>query len=90
MPIFGRKKQRREARAAQVIAIAQEMLSQRGLEAAVSLDAPLGTEGLGFDSVARLDLLAAVEKQCGVRIPEAFWGTRPLQSLNHLLDVAKG
>ena len=90
MPIFGRKKQRREALAAQVIAIVQEMLTGRGLEPTVSLDVPLGAEGLGFDSVARLDLLAAIEKHCGVRIPEPFWGSRPIRDLNHLLDVAKG
>ena len=41
-------------------------------------------------ALARLDLLASIEKQCGVRIPEAFWGSRSLRSLNHLLDVAKG
>ena len=85
----GRKKQRREALAAQVLAIAQEMLAGRGLQSEISLDAPLGPDGLGFDSVARLDLLASVEKQCGVRIPEPFWGSRPLLSLNHLLDIAR-
>ena len=61
----------------------------RGLQSEISLDAPLGPDGLGFDSVARLDLLASVEKQCGVRIPEPFWGSRPLLSLNHLLDIAR-
>ena len=90
MPLFSKTKRSRNTLGAEVRAIAEEVLAARGVERVVSLDEPLGPEGLGLDSVGRLDLLAEVEKRCQVRIPEAYWGSRPLRNLNHLLDVAKG
>ncbi|MDP6932400.1 MAG: phosphopantetheine-binding protein [Myxococcota bacterium] len=89
MALFS-KKRSRSTLATQVCAITQELLASRGVVREVSLDDPLGAEGLGLDSVGQLDLLATVEKKCQVRIPEAYWGSRPLRDLNHLLDVAKG
>ena len=34
-------------------------------------------------------VLAKIEKACQLRIPEEYWGSKPLRDLNHLLDVAK-
>ena len=64
-------------------------LAERGVDRSVSADEPLGAEGLGLDSVGRLDLLSRIEKECGVRVPERYWGSKPLRSLAHLADVAK-
>ena len=75
---------------ASVTAIAEAMLADRGVTRSISLDEPLGAEGLGFDSVARLDLLARIEKQCGVTIPEKYWGSKSPRNLRHLIEVAKG
>ncbi len=86
---FFSKKRSRSTLAGEVCAIAREMLEARGIERVVSLDDPLGAEGLGLDSVGQLDLLGEIEKRCKVRIPEAYWGSQPLRNLNHLLDVAR-
>ena len=83
------KKRSRSTLAAEVSAVAQEVLTDRGLQRAVSLDVPLGANGLGLDSVGQLDLIAKIEKACQLRIPEEYWGSKPLRDLNHLLDVAK-
>jgi len=72
-----------------VLAVAQAFLAERGIEHEVTLDAPLGPKGLGLDSVGRLDLLSRIEEQCEVQIPERYWGSKPLRSLNHLIDVAR-
>lgn len=90
MPLFSKTTRPRGALAAEVCAVAQDVLAAHGIDRTVALDAPLGPDGLGLDSVGRLDLLAKVEKRCQLRIPEAYWGSRPLRDLNHLLDVAKG
>ncbi len=85
--MFGRRKKRREELEPQLMEIVRLHLQRRGIERSVGLDEALSEEGLGFDSVARLELLTAVEERCGVRIPEAYWGTRPVESLRHLLDI---
>lgn len=89
MPFFSKKRRRRPELATQVVEIVSRLRAEHGLTDPVDLDAPLGPEGLGFDSMGRMDLLAAVENECGVRVPHAFWGSRPLRSLNHLLDVCR-
>ena len=84
-----RRKPDREALSAQVRELAAALLERRGLVREISFDDPLGAEGLGLDSVSQLELLADVEKHCGVIIPEPYWGSRPLRSLKHLVDVAR-
>ncbi len=73
-----------------VAAIAARLMGELGLPGKPSLDAPLGEDGLGFDSMGRLDLYAAVEKECGVVIPEKYWGPRQVKSLADLARVAVG
>jgi len=89
MGLLGWRRRRDPDLIAGVTAIAEAMLADRGVPRPVGLDEPLGAEGLGLDSVARLDLLASVEKRCGVRIPERYWGSQSLQNLQHLIDVAR-
>jgi acyl carrier protein len=89
MALFGRRRRRDPKLVAQIVAIAEAMLAEQGVQRPVSLNEPLGAEGLGLDSVARLDLLGKIEKQCGVKVPEKYWGTKPLDSLRHLLDVIR-
>ena len=86
MALWGQKKRQREER---ILAVARAFLAERGVDRTVSADEPLGADGLGLDSVGRLDLLSRIEKECGVRVPEPYWGSRPLRSLAHLADVAK-
>ena len=82
----GQKKRQREAAVREV---ARAFLAERGVEREISLDEPLGSEGLGLDSVGRLDLLSRIEAECGVRVPERYWGSKPLRSLSHLVDVVR-
>lgn len=72
----------------QVTAIAARLREQLGLPGAVRTDVPLDEEGLGLDSMGRLDLYTAVEQECGVTIPEKYWGPRRLRSLDELARVA--
>ena len=68
-------------------AIARELLNRKGIGQNVNLDAPLSEDGLGLNPVGQLELLHAIEQQCNVQIPEVYWGTRPIENLNHLLDI---
>lgn len=70
-----------------VVAIVRRLMAEQNLPGEPALDRPLGETGLGLDSMARLDLLAAVEKECGVTVPEAYWGTKRFKDLNHLVKV---
>ncbi|MCW5715920.1 MAG: hypothetical protein KIT43_15520 [Bauldia sp.] len=74
----------------QVTAIAARLREQLGLTGAVRTDVPLDEEGLGLDSMGRLDLFTAVEQECGVTIPEKYWGPRRLRNLGELARVAVG
>ena len=71
-----------------IAAIAGRLMGELGLPGQPRLDAPLGEGGLGFDSMGKLDLLAAVEKECAVAIPEKYWGPRQLKNLADLARVA--
>lgn len=72
----------------QVRSIAERIMREQSLPGEVRLDVPLDEEGLGFDSMARLDLFAAIEKECKVSIPEKYWGGRKVKDLNDLMRVA--
>jgi len=72
-----------------VLAIAGRLMREQGIAGEPRSDVPLGEEGLGFDSMGRLDLLAAIERECSVSIPEKYWGTAPLRGLDDLVRVAK-
>lgn len=89
MSIWPFKRRRRPGLAAEILAVATRFRTDMGLTGPVDLDMPLGPEGLGFDSMGQMDFLSAVERECGVRIPQAYWGSRPLRNLNHLVDVCR-
>ena len=71
-----------------VLDVTAQMMRDRRLTAKVALDAPLGEEGLGFDSIGRLDLMGAIETECGLQIPEKYWGGRSLRNLSELIRVS--
>ena len=86
---FGSKRSKAdEDVTAQVVAVTERMMHRRGLRQPVHLDTPLAEEGLGFDSMARLELLHAIEEELGVKIPDTYWGTKPVKNLRHLIKLA--
>lgn len=72
----------------ELLAVVEKVMREQGLEGEPKFDVPLDESGLGFDSMSRLDLLAAVEQGCRVAIPEKYWGGRQLKDLNDLMRVA--
>lgn len=70
-----------------IVGIVRRLMAQQSLPGEPALGMSLGETGLGFDSMSRLDLLAAVEAECGVSIPEQYWGTKRFKDLAHLIKV---
>jgi acyl carrier protein len=71
-----------------VVGIAKRLMAEQGLSGEPTLASVLGEEGLGFDSMGRLDLLAAIEKEAGVTIPEKYWSGRKLRTLGDVVKVS--
>jgi acyl carrier protein len=71
-----------------VLEVTAEMMRERRLTATPDLNMPLGEDGLGFDSIGRLDLMGAIEMRCDLQIPEKYWGGRSLRDLNELIRVS--
>lgn len=69
-----------------ILAIAARVMREQGIESEPRLDIALGEDGLGLDSMRRLELLRAVEQEFGVTLPEAYWGPTAFRDLD---DVAK-
>ena len=72
---------------AQLLDIARRLLREQGIQREPRLDISLAEDGLGFDSMRRLELLAAVEKECGVSIPEKYWSGPRVKDLNDLIRI---
>jgi acyl carrier protein len=72
----------------QVLEIAGRLMREHRIQGAPSLDVPLGEDGLGLDSVGCLDLMGAIETECGLLLPEKYWTSRRLRDLNELIKVA--
>ncbi|NWF75101.1 MAG: acyl carrier protein [Nitrospirae bacterium] len=49
-------------------------------------DGPLFGEGLGLDSIDALELVVALEKNYGIRIPDEDVGKEAFRSVNALAD----
>ncbi len=60
-------------------------LDDNGIEREVTLDSPLAEPGLGLDSIQRMSLLATIEKQCELKIPEALWAETRTTTLRQLV-----
>lgn len=71
-----------------ILTVAKRLMAEQGLNGDPQLTSAIGEGGLGFDSMGRLDLLAAVEKQGGVTIPEKYWSGRKLQTLADVVKVS--
>ena len=52
-------------------------------------DAPLFGEGLGLDSIDALELVLALEKEFGARIPDVAVGKRVLVSVDGIVNFIK-
>ncbi|MBI2435154.1 MAG: acyl carrier protein [Candidatus Hydrogenedentes bacterium] len=64
-----------------VLEVAERVMRQRGIQRLPSLDLPVTEEGLGLDSMGRLELLQALEETAKVSIPEIYWDGRKLKTL---------
>jgi acyl carrier protein/GNAT superfamily N-acetyltransferase len=58
-----------------------------GTERPIPRDKALGEVGVGLDSLALVNLLAAIEADFGVDLPDDIWTARAPLSLNDLVDV---
>lgn len=47
-------------------------------------------EGLGLDSVDALELVIAIEKEFGLKIPDAAVGAQALASVQSIVEYVKG
>jgi acyl carrier protein/GNAT superfamily N-acetyltransferase len=56
-----------------------------GDERNVSLDQPLGSDGLGLDSLGTVEFLAALEGSLNIRFPDEFW-SRGARTLGDIVD----
>ncbi len=72
-----------------VLTVARQLMAERGLNGEPQLTSSLGEDGLGFDSMGRLDLLGAVEREGGVTIPEKYWSGRRLVTLADIVKVSR-
>lgn len=52
-------------------------------------DTPLFGAGLGLDSIDALELVLALEKEFGVRIPDASVGAKVLTSVDGIVEFIK-
>jgi len=52
-------------------------------------DAPLFGSGLGLDSIDALELVCALEKEFGARIPDSTVGLKVLASVDTMVDFIK-
>jgi len=55
----------------------------------IETDQPLFGSGLGLDSVDALELVVALEKEFGTRIPDAATGSKVLPSVRSIVDYIK-
>lgn len=70
-----------------VSSVARRIMSEQGIADELRLDVSLGEDGLGLDSMGRLELLRAVEQELHVTIPEAYWGSKRFKNLDDLIRV---
>jgi len=55
----------------------------------IETDQPLFGSGLGLDSVDALELVVALEKEFGTRIPDAATGSKVPPSVRSIVDYIK-
>ncbi len=70
-----------------VLDVAARVMRDQGIHHAPDLDIPLDEDGLGLDSMGRLELLHAIERELSVSIPEEYWGTKRFENLRHIARV---
>lgn len=71
-----------------VLALAARVMTEQGINRTPHLRDSLAEEGLGLDSMGRLELLQVIEQELGVSIPEEYWGTRRFKDLGDVVRVA--
>ena len=85
--MFGARRREREQATALVLQVTQDFVKARGLERTVSLESQLSKAELGLDSIARLELIAEVERQGSLTIPERFWESTNTLTVGQLVDI---
>ena len=85
--MFGARRRKREQAMALVLQVTQDFVAARGMERTVTLDSQLSKAQLGLDSIARLELIAEVERQGNLTIPERFWESTNALTVGQLVDI---
>jgi acyl carrier protein len=85
--MFGSRSKCRKRMTSLVLEATRDFLVKRGMEAECSVDTRLSQEGPGLDSIAFLELLAEIERHCGVEIPERHWGDLAEMTVGKLVDI---
>lgn len=71
----------------QIIKIAKTVLLNRGIPQEPDLTTSLAEDGLGLDSLGRLKLLAEIEKEMKVDLPEEYWGGSNFKNLGEIINL---
>ena len=85
--MFGARRRKREDATALVLKVTREFLHARGIERTVTIESRLSQVELGLDSIACLELIAEVERQGAMTIPERFWESTSTLTLGGLVDL---
>ena len=85
--MFAARRRKREQATALVLKVTQEFLLARGIERTLTLESRLSQVDLGLDSIACLELIAEVERQGGMTIPERYWEATNQLTLGGLVDL---
>lgn len=76
----------REAAQQEILRIVRDELLV-GSERPIPLDAPLGEVGVGLDSLALVNLVAAIEATLGIDLPDDIWTARGALSIGDLAEI---
>jgi acyl carrier protein len=69
-----------------ILKIADRVLRERGISRKPSSEESLAEDGIGLDSIGRLVLLAEIEKEMQIELPEEYWGSRTFENLEEIVQ----
>ena len=85
--MFGARKRNREQATALVLQVTRDFLQARGIERAITVESSLSKAELGLDSIARMELIAEVERHGSLTIPERFWESTNTLTVGQLVGI---
>ena len=85
--MFGARRRKREQATSLVLQVTRDFVQARGSERVVTVDSQLSKTELGLDSIARMELIAEVERQGSLTIPERYWETTNTLTVGQLIDI---